>query len=129
MGMQLAFLAALGVLTGSMLSFPVACFVSFVALPLTLAREFLEQAVKVTGWAEARAGPMTHFGNIAYRLAKVLLPDLGATSPGDRLADAVHIGWGFVGDVAASTLGVRALLLIGLAFLLFRRRELARVQV
>lgn len=119
----LAFLSALGLFSGSFVSFPVACLLCFFVLPYSVGGTFLAQSMR----ADDSAVMVVSHG--AYRLMTVLLPDLLEALPTDHLVGGLRIGWAELGRVAVSTVVVRAMLVLALAWAVFRRRELARVQV
>jgi len=124
---QLAYVAALGVLAGSFLTFPVGCLMVFTLLPFSVFRQYLIEAVQPTP-----AGKLDWYiwpGRVVVRALANLLPDLEGSSPGQWLVDGMHIGWSFVGQAALGTLVVRAGLVLAFACLIFRSRELAHVQV
>jgi hypothetical protein len=126
---QLAFLAALGVLAGSFLSFPVAVLLCLVLLLFSLMRSFV--ADMVTGGSLAAPG-VNVFDAAAYlvfRFVGVLLPDFAGTSPSDSLVDGLRVGWQTLGETASVSVGIRTMLYLALGCFIFKRRELARVQV
>lgn len=124
---QLAYIAALGALAGSFLVFPVGCLLVFSLLPFSLFREYLTEAVKMT-----RSGQLEWYiwpGRVLVHSLAGLLPDLESASAGRWLVDGMYIPWSFVGEVALWTFVVRTVFVLALACLIFRSRELARVQV
>lgn len=125
--LQVAFLAAAGLLASSFLSYPVACFVTMFVMPLTLMREFLNQSVDPTYWTGfdfwAKAG------YVVMKVANPLLPDFGSTSASDGLVGGLAFPWPFMGEMAFVQIAVRVLLILALACVIFERRELAQVQV
>jgi hypothetical protein len=122
---QLVFVAALGVMAASWVSFPVACLICFVILPFGLARSFLARAVDQAEDLDA----LMVFGDAILTGMKILLPDLEKTSPSEPLSAGRLIPWSVVGKTAVWTVLVRTGAAVLLAWLIFRRRELARVQV
>lgn len=124
--MQMMFLAALGVFAGSFLSFPVGCLMSFALLPLSLARGFIDEAMK---WVTNLGVVMWLLGRLVLGAARVFLPDFSSTSASDSLVDGMHLSWTYTGETALWVVALRAGLLLGAAFLIFHKRELARVQV
>ena len=123
---QLAFLSALGILTGSLLSFPVACLVCFSMLPFQVGREFLLESVKITRTAD---GIGRYFSHYVVKVMNLLLPDFSKTSPTESFVDGLNITWSYLGEIYFWTLFVQTLFLLVVACIFFRRRELARVQV
>jgi len=128
-GLQLMFLAAVGILAGSFLSFPVGCLICFVVLPFSLARGFLLEAVKLPTRPGKEADWFTWLGHGVFWVMDKLLPDFARTSPVDALVDGMNITWKFLGETAGITIAVRVLLVLVAACVIFHRRELARVQV
>jgi hypothetical protein len=124
---QLAYLAAVAVLAGSIVSFPVACLMCFVLGPFSLARAFLVNAVSIDIGGDVDI--ITWLAHHIFKPFYVLLPDFARTMPGDRLIDGMDISWAFVGQTALADVVIRAGAAMLLACLIFRRRELARVQV
>ena len=129
--LQLMFIAAVGVFAASFASFPVACIVCFHLLPFSVARQFLQEAVKLPhtvggAWEAAWYEIMGHY---VFRMMVMVLPDFALTSPGDRLVDGMYISWADLGAAGVLTLAIRAVLALALACLIFHKRELAHVQV
>jgi hypothetical protein len=124
--LQLMFLAAIGIWAGSFLSFPVACLVCLAVLPFSLARTFLTDAVRID---VAQVDWITTVAHYVNRFMSALLPDFGANWPSDWLVDGVYIPWAYVSISGVLMVAVRGLALLALACLIFRKRELARVQV
>jgi hypothetical protein len=124
---QLIYLSAASIFAGSLVSFPVACLLSFVLGPFSLARDFLIDAVKFSvGGDPDIVMWLAHYVFIPFNM---LLPDFARTMPGDRLIDGMDISWAFVGDTALADVVIRASVAMLLACIIFYRRELARVQV
>ena len=126
---QLMFLAALGVMAGSFLSFAVACLLAFGMLPFSLARGFLTEALALPkgGWTEA--DPLTAMGHIALKVMSVPLPDFASTNRGDALVDGMVVTWGEMAATGGFVLGVQTAVILAVACVVFTKRELARVQV
>jgi len=126
---QLAFLAALGVMAGALLSFSIGCLLCFGVLPYAIIRGFLTESIKLAKGGLAETDMMTGIGYVALKVMGTLLPDFSATNRSDALVDGVVVLWSDVG----ATLGIGVLLqiavLLALASLIFSRRELAGVQV
>jgi len=127
--LQLAFIAGVGVLAGSFLSFPVACMVCFSILPFSVARAFLAEAVRPPVDPARDTDAFVIMGRYIFYGMKVIMPDLERTSPADQLVGGRHISWLFLGETAFWTVCVSTAAVLGLACLIFHRRELARVQV
>ena len=125
---QVAFLAALGVLAGSFASFPVGSLVCFALLPFSMARGFLSDAVRIPEHA-ATVSPLVYLGNGVLWVMSLLLPDFARTSPSDALADGTHITWAELGATWGLSVAIPCAAALLAACVIFRRRELARVQV
>jgi hypothetical protein len=129
---QLIFLAAIGVVCASFLSFPVGCLTCFTLMGLSLARGFLAQAVKLPKKPfldVLQTHPLTALGHGLLQAVAPLMPHVGGASPSDFLADATLIRWSAVGEAALYDLLLRVAVVLALACVIFRKRELARVQV
>ena len=127
----LMFVAALGIFAGSSFSFGVGCLMCFVLLWIGTALGFLTEAISMGAYSDQKGLVPALYGAAGVILAamKVLLPDLSSTMFTDFLVEGTKIAWAYFGWAALLTVGVRAALLLGLACLVFHRRELARVQV
>jgi hypothetical protein len=127
--LPLPFMAAIGVFAGSFLSYPVACLTTFTALPFTMMRDFLGDALNVKGVPESDVGWFIWFGRGVYAAMRTVLPDLERVQASDWLVDGQHISWTFVGENGFWILGLSTSVALAVACLIFWRRELARVQV
>jgi hypothetical protein len=125
---QTAFLSALGVMAGTFASFAVACMLCFSLLPFQIARTFLLDAV----------GPFSHRGapgfwvvvnRLVIQALSHVLPDFTSAFPGQSLVDGLCISWRSLGSSAFWTVCVQAVILLVVACVVFRKRELARVQI
>jgi hypothetical protein len=131
---QVMYVAALGVLAGSAFSFPVGVLMCFFLLPFGMAREWISQSVTTPAGTEFDSW-YTVFGRQIYRVMSILLPDLETASAAGPLTDGMAIAWGLGGIdqigvlSSAAPTAVRIAVCLGLAFLVFHKRELARVQV
>jgi len=120
---RLIFLACLGALAGSFLSFPVAilfCLVIFLT-------------GTVSGFVVESFDSLSQNIGILYTYTVKglvqLLPQFDKNNPTTFLVPARMISWAFVGKAALFMVGLRALLLLGFALVIFRFRELAKVVV
>ncbi len=125
---QLAFLAAVGVLWASFLSFGVSCLVSGVVLLFSRMVGFLLTATKLPRGDDA-PDPALVMSHYLVRGMRWILPDLGELSPGDKLVGGMKITLATIDPIALLTVAVATPLTLALACLIFRKRELARVQV
>lgn len=125
---QFAFLAALGVLAATFLSFPVACLTCLAALPFSVAREFLSRSVELSRGGLAQTDFFTVVGHYTLKVASVVLPDFSATSGGDALVEGIYIGWLSLAQRAGVVVAVQTAAVLAIACLIFHKRELARIQ-
>ena len=125
----MAFLAALGVLAGTFLSFPVACLFCFGSLPFSIAREFLADSTKISDDGIAQTDLFNVLGHYVLKGLSALLPDFARTSPADSLVDGMYISWLSLGMTAAIVVAAQTAILLIVACLIFRKRELASIQV
>ena len=125
---QLTFLAGLGVLAASFLSFPVACVFTLFLLIVQRAMGFLMEATNPNPSPSAQPGLFDYFSHYIVLGLKWLLPGEGVV-PGDALVDGMRIPVLVMADAVGKTVLVVTALLLVLACAIFRKRELARVQV
>jgi len=126
--LRLTFLAAAGVLFGVFLSFPVAALTCLIVLFLGVMAEFAQDATALPLYENPQV--LDYVSHGLSRAAFFLMPALPvASSPADALRDGAYISWLKLATEAGGGTGVRALLAVAIAGLIFRRRELARVQV
>ncbi|MCE5277831.1 MAG: ABC transporter permease [Planctomycetaceae bacterium] len=119
------FMAALALMLGSFLSFPVAALAGMAGFLVSQAMPFLESSTNLTYARDVFAV----IGHYVLAVLSMMLPNLPSISPGDALAEGKLISWGFVWQTLVSTGAFRSLLLVCLGCLILRQRELARVQV
>lgn len=127
---RLLFLAALGLLMSSFLSFPVACMGSLLVFFVAIGAGFLADAVS---WESLSEDDPLWFVNIPFRGLAIgfmwLVPDLSKYNPVPTIVDGrvVTLMWLIVG--AVQLVITRALVLGALACAIFSRREVAQVIV
>ncbi|MBI5722463.1 MAG: ABC transporter permease [Planctomycetes bacterium] len=127
--LELAFLAAMGGLLGSFLSLPVG---SVFALVMLLFGRMQDFAVTAAGSQGGHGDFVEYFCEACgyfLRFLAFFIPDLAAISPEAHLADGIRITWPFVSVESAAPMLARCAAMLGAACLIFRRRELGRVQV
>ncbi len=128
--LRLAFLAAAGVLLGSFLSFPVAAFSGMALLLFGIMGDFILEATKLSPYQPGGAGAFDHFSHWLARGLFAVVPRAPLMGwPSDALAHGVNVGWQRLGRELAIGTGLRAAAGLLVAWLLFFRKELARVQV
>jgi len=137
---RIMFLAAAGVLCGTFVSFPVACLVCLVLLLVGLMGDFSLDSTRLGHFSQRGLTDYVSYG--LARGAYSLLPKLPMLhSPSGNLRDGLKIVWNSGGGAAAGLLGanddgrgaawlcLRTVIVLAIAAALFRRRELARIQV
>jgi hypothetical protein len=118
--LQVVFLAALGILAASFLSFPVAmllCLVVFFTANISgfILESFDFLSKDVSGVYQYAVKPLI-----------LLLPQFDKINPTNFLVPARLLSWSLLGETAASMICVRALILFFLALLIFSYREIAK---
>jgi hypothetical protein len=132
----LALLAAIGLAAASILSFPVAAFVSLAVLIVGFSTGTLRQIVEEGGIAgvDHHVGFVQDpslFDRISVRVFGTLLSVINLVqgfSPVESLSDGRTIGWGEVGRAILQILVLMAGLFAIIGITLFTRRELATAQ-
>ena len=149
--LRLMFLAAVGILFGSFLSFPVACIAWMIIFCLGLMGGFVQEATAVDANVGDGVSVYQYFSHYLAKGVYFVLPSFAGVSPVDSLVNGLAIaerdvGREFLGVVSAASpgsawlwrtvgfeietgTGLRTWLFLAAACLIFRRRELARVQV
>jgi len=120
---RLIFLAALGMLAGSFLSFPVAILFCLVIFFTGTVSGFLLDSF------DLMSRGVGQIYNYTIRLIVQLLPRFDKYNPTNFLVPARLLSWSFLGRVAFSMVFVKGLLLLLLALLVFSFRELAKIIV
>jgi hypothetical protein len=117
------FLAAMAIFAASFLSFPAACLVSLCLFILAAGTSFISQSTEI--------GPepdiWVYVGHYAWSVVKYVVPDLSQANPSGALVDGLLIEWTTVLRLAGTFVLGASGLALGLACLIFSRRELARV--
>jgi len=120
---RLVFLACLGTLAGSFLSFPVAILFCLVIFLTGTVSGFVMESF------DTLSKNIGVFYTYTVKGLVQLLPQFDKCNPTTFLVPARLITWAFVGKVAALMVAVKALLLLLLALVIFSFRELAKVVV
>lgn len=120
---RLIFLACLGVMAGSFLSFPVAILFCLVVFVMGAASGFI---VDSFGYMSQNVSRI-----YAYTIQSVirLLPRFDSYNPTEFLVPARLISWRLVGEVLLIVVCLKAALLLILSLVIFSFRELAKVVV
>ena len=120
---RLVFLACLGILTSTFLSFPVAilvCLVIFVTANFSgfVLESFAFMGVKAGLFYTYTLNWMVH-----------LLPQFDKFNPTKFLIPARLVSWYFLGQCILFMVCIKAFMLLALAFLIFTYREIAKIIV
>ena len=114
---------------GSFLSFPVATLACMVLLGSGWLVNWAAEAVAWTKPGSVGIDPFKFLAGLVIEAVRLLMPDMAQTSPAERLVDGIFISWSTVADTAFMTIVVRVTFYLLIGCLIFRRRELARVQI
>lgn len=129
---KLIFLAAVAILATTIFSFPVASLVSFTVYVLAGVRVFLAEALDFA--SHDAATMFTSFQEFAVRSiglvyygASWLVPDFGKFDAVETFVNGRNVSLVWVLQAITELSLLRTLLILGLAMLLFHRREVAEV--
>jgi len=120
---RLIFLACLGILASSFLSFPVAILLCLVVFSTACFSGFILESFEYLG------GSIGWFYSYTIKTAIRLLPQFDKFNPVKFLVSARLLSWSFLAKVGGLTVCIKATLLLLLALLVFRFREIAKVIV
>jgi hypothetical protein len=118
---RLIFLASLGILASTFLSFPVAILLSLVVFFTATFSGFCLESFDVL--SENLSGLYRY----TVRPVVLLLPQFDKFNPTKFLVPAQLVGWSLLARVALSLICIKAVLLLLLALLIFSFREIAKV--
>jgi ABC-type transport system involved in multi-copper enzyme maturation permease subunit len=132
--LRLAFLSALGLLMSTFVSFPVACLVVCSVFVLSLSSAWLLEVIGAN--LELRTDEIDPYWKLGpyvrvvlTPLLRIVLPDFSRYDGVDPLIDGLYIPYTLVAWAAAHTLVLGTALLVIPGWLIFRRREVAGVQL
>jgi hypothetical protein len=126
---QLIFLASLGVFFGSFLSFPIGVLSCLVLLVSGWILDWLSDSLGFGKTSFRGLDFISQMGTIVAYVVKVLMPNFSEMSPSEKLVDGINIRWLALGSAAFWSIVVRTTFYLAIGCLIFRKRELARVQV
>ena len=126
---QLIFLAALAVFLGSFLSFPVGALSCMVLLMSGWILDWLADALGFGNTSFGNLDFISQLGTVVTYVVKVLMPNFSEMSPSEKLVDGINIRWLAVGSAVLWSIVIRTTFYLAVGCLIFRKRELARVQV
>jgi hypothetical protein len=118
---RLVFLACLGTLAGSFLSFPVAILFCLMIFLTGTVNGFITESI------DSLSENIGIFYTYTVKLLLQLLPQFDKNNPSTFLVPARLVPWAFVGKMVLFVVGVRSAVLLFFALIIFRFRELARV--
>jgi len=118
---RLVFLAVLGILASTFLSFPVAILLCLVVFFTGTISGFITESFEFLGGG---IGGIYHYAVLPLIQ---LLPKFDEFNPTEYIVGARLLSWTLVGKVFAFMLGIKAVLLLLLAVLIFRYKEIAKV--
>jgi hypothetical protein len=120
---RLVFLACLGILVSSFLSFPVALLFCFVVFIVATGSAFVLESFTFLG---QNIGLLY---NYTVALMVRLLPQFDTYNPTTKLVAGRLISWLMVARAVVFMAGVKAMVLLGCGLLIYHRREVARTTV
>jgi hypothetical protein len=129
---RLAFLAILGLLASTCLSFPVACMASFLVLLVASASRFLNEAIGAAARLPNGEDPMWIVGPILRPLGHAfvwLVPDFSSYDPVGNVANGQVVPLMWLLSSLVMLIFVKGLVLGIIGGVVFTRRELAQVTV
>lgn len=121
--LSLIFLGCLGLLAGSFLSFPVAILLCLVVFFSGSISGFILDSFDYLG---STTGTIYFF---TVKPLVSLLPRFDMINPSKFIVDAKLLSWEFLGKVAGVLVGIKSLLLLLLALLVFTYREIAKIVI
>jgi hypothetical protein len=131
---KLMFLAALAILATTVLSFPVACLVSFTIYALAGARSFIAESIDFLdradeGIFDSIKGFFIESLKMVFDVAQWIVPDFGRYDAVESFVNGRNVSLVWVlqglGDLAV----LKTVMVLGLAMLLFHRREVAEISL
>jgi len=127
---QLAFLAAIGLTMGSLLSMPVAVFVSFAVLIVLALGGYIETVVSTGVFYVPHEGPLPAFGRLdalikgLYHTLAIFTRPIAGLDAVPFLDDGRYLAWRTVGYTFVLLGGLYSGCAAAFGILLFRRREI-----
>jgi len=129
---KLMFLAAVAVLMVTVFSFPVACLTSFTVYVLAGSRKFLfealdlassDQASMFSSVKEFAVQSITHL----FTLLSWVIPDFARFDPVETFVNGRNVGLVWVFQAVSELVLIKTVIILGLAMLLYYRREVAEL--
>jgi len=131
---KLMFLAAVAVFMTSLFSFPVACLVSFTLYAFMAMLGFVLEALDqlstdYAGWFASVSEFVVHSVLLLFTLIRYVLPDFSRYDAVETFVNGHNVGLVWVLQGVTELVLFKATVVLGLAVLLFHRREVAEVSV
>ncbi|MEK6675661.1 MAG: ABC transporter permease [Planctomycetota bacterium] len=131
---KLMFLASVAVLAAAAVTFPVACFASFIIYLLAGARSFFREALEFssggsTTWFSSVKDFLVHSITYAFEALCWIIPDFPKYDGVETLVSGHNVGLVWVIQGISDLVLLKTVIVLGLAMLLFQRREVAEVSL
>lgn len=131
---KLMFLAAVALLMTTVFSFPVACLASFTIYVLAGTRSFIEEALDFSSddFATMFTSMKEFFVQLmmqVYNVIHWIIPDFAKFDAVESLVNGRNVSLVWVLQAVFGLVLVKTVIVLGLAILLFHRREVAEVSV
>jgi hypothetical protein len=126
------FLAAVALLMATVFSFPVACLTSFTVYVLAGTRSFITQSIEFAtnpfsdDWLVQGFLQVLSF---VFSALKWLVPDFGYYDAVEDFVNGRNVSLVWVLQAVGGLAGLKTMIVLGAAMLLFHRREVAEVSV
>lgn len=131
---KLMFLAAVAILMTTVFSFPVACLASFTVYVLAGLRSFILEALDfssdnyATMFTSVKDFILQCIGHV-YHMGHWIIPDFTRYDAVEPFVNGRNVGLVWVLQGLVDLVALKTLIVLGLAILLFHRREVAEVSV
>lgn len=131
---KLMFLAAVGIMMTTVFSFPVACLCSFTVYVLAGTRSFMADALtfssdQYAGMFDSAKEFVVQSLMYLYGMIHWVIPDFGAYDAVETLVNGQNVSLVWVLQAVFGLVLVKTTIVLGIAMLLFHRREVAEVSV
>ncbi len=129
---KLMFLSAVAVLMVTVFSFPVACLTSFTIYILAGARSFLTEALDtasddLAGMFSSVKEFLVHSVTHIFTMLQWIIPDFARFDPVETFVNGRNVSLVWVLQAVSELVLVKVVIILGIAVLLFHRREVAEL--
>lgn len=129
---KLMFLGAVALLCTTVFSFPVACLASFTVYVIAGMRSFITESMELasndfTGMFDSVTGFLLQSFMHAYNLLQWIIPNFGRYDAVEHFVAGRSVGLAWVLQGFGDLVLIKTVIVLGLAMLLFHRREVAEV--